>query len=366
MKIAAVYARSLAIPFKTSFRHAAAERAVTQTIWVEARAGEHVGYGEGCPREYVTGESVESALVFCASHAPSWQSEIRGLESLVEWANAHSEEIEANPAAWAAVEIALLDVIGRCEHKSVETLLGVPPLAGRFCYSAVLGHAPPAQFAAQLAKYQHAGFAAFKVKLSGDRAGDLAKVEALRVAGIAPNAVRADANNLWPDARTAIDALRALEYRFHALEEPLRARDYAGMAAIAQAFDCRIILDESVTRARDLDNLAAPESRWIVNVRVSKMGGIMRSLAIVEALRRRGIAIVVGAQVGETSVLTRAALTVAAAARDILIAQEGAFGTHLLERDVVDPPLMFGAGGVLDVSANNLGSAGLALSIQAP
>lgn len=41
----------------------------------------------------------------------------------------------------------------------------------------------------------------------------------------------------------------------------------------------------------------------------------------------------------------------AAAAGDALVAQEGAFGTHLLERDVVDPPLMFGPGGILDPGA---------------
>lgn len=48
--------------------------------------------------------------------------------------------------------------------------------------------------------------------------------------------------------------------------------------------------------------------------------------------------------------LTRAALTIANAARDILVAQEGAFGTHLLEHDVIDAPIMFGAGGILDAS----------------
>jgi hypothetical protein len=61
--------------------------------------------------------------------------------------------------------------------------------------------------------------------------------------------------------------------------------------------------------------------------------------------------VIVGAQVGETSVLTRAQLTAARSAGDALVAQEGAFGTFLLERDVCDPPLMFGAGGVLDASA---------------
>ena len=58
--------------------------------------------------------------------------------------------------------------------------------------------------------------------------------------------------------------------------------------------------------------------------------------------------IVVGAQVGETSLLTRAAFTVARCARGILLAQEGAFGTLLLQADVCDPPLTFEAGGGLD------------------
>jgi L-alanine-DL-glutamate epimerase-like enolase superfamily enzyme len=81
------------------------------------------------------------------------------------------------------------------------------------------------------------------------------------------------------------------------------------------------------------------------------MGGLLRSLEVVEAARAAGIGVIVGAQVGETSLLTRAGLTVASGAGVALVAQEGAFGTHLLSEDVSDPPLMFGAGGVLEVSA---------------
>jgi len=54
--------------------------------------------------------------------------------------------------------------------------------------------------------------------------------------------------------------------------------------------------------------------------------------------------------VGETSILTRAALTIANSYRDIVIAQEGAFGTHLLEKDICEPSIMFGAGGILQAS----------------
>jgi hypothetical protein len=63
-------------------------------------------------------------------------------------------------------------------------------------------------------------------------------------------------------------------------------------------------------------------------------------------------------------VLTRAALAVAHSARDSLIAQEGAFGTHLLSRDVTESPIMFGAGGVLDAdSATFAGQPGLGLVV---
>ena len=75
---------------------------------------------------------------------------------------------------------------------------------------------------------------------------------------------------------------------------------------------------------------------------------------------------IVGAQVGETSLLTRAGLLVAAAAAASLLGQEGAFGTYLLEQDVCEPPLVFGAGGTLD--ADDLGLAsrpGLGIDVTA-
>jgi hypothetical protein len=63
--------------------------------------------------------------------------------------------------------------------------------------------------------------------------------------------------------------------------------------------------------------------------------------------------------------LTRAALTIANCAKDILLAQEGAFGTHLLTADVAQPPLMFGVGGVIDIDKFGLaGIPGLGLDIS--
>ncbi len=324
--IESIRASSLAIPFKLSFKHASAARDSTQTIWVRAKGRDgRIGFGEGCPREYVTGESLQSAQAFVAAHSADWLDGIRDVESLGAWIRGHEREIDANPSAWAAVELALLDLFGRSAGKPVEALLGLPPLGGRFRYTAVLGDASPKEFDGHLARYREAGFRDFKIKLAGERTRDLAKARALQAAGIDPRSVRADANNLWSDAGAAIDDLEALGFAFLALEE----------------------------------------ERWLVNLRVSKMGGLLRSLDFLGQARRQGVRVIVGAHVGETSLLTRAALTVASAAGKALVAQEGAFGTHLLEHDVVEPPLMFGAGGILDAGAAAIGTApGWGLAIR--
>src|SRR5262245_3386887 len=119
-----IQASALSIPFKASFRHASAERAATQSVWVSAHARSGAtGYGEGCPREYVTNEALASALAFVGEHATDWRHAIREVGSLHEWIRLHRREIDANPAAWTAVELALLDLFGKLEGKTVEALL---------------------------------------------------------------------------------------------------------------------------------------------------------------------------------------------------------------------------------------------------
>lgn len=350
MLLDAIDACALDIPFRQAFQHTSATRSATETLWVTVRAPDgSTGHGEGCPRSYVTGEHLAGALNFVAEHTPQWRANVRDLATLEAWVRQHAATIDAHPSAWAAVELAVLDLLARRAGCSVEALLGRPPLAGHFRYTAVLGDASAAHFSQALARYRQVGFEQFKIKLSGDLERDRAKVAALRSVGVKPGAVRADANNLWGDAHAATAFLSALDYPFMALEEPLRAGDIAGMSHLAATRGAAIILDESLLRADQLTALPGGPTRWIANLRVSKMGGLLRSLDMVERLRSAGMPVIVGAHVGETSLLTRVGLSVAHAAADLLVGQEGAFGTHLLERDVVDPPLMFGAGGMLEV-----------------
>ena len=67
------------------------------------------------------------------------------------------------------------------------------------------------------------------------------------------------------------------------------------------------------------------------------------------------VPVIIGAQVGETSLLTRAALSLAGYAGPVLTAQEGAFSTLLLQEDIFHPNLMFGDRGRLQANVGKLG-----------
>ena len=364
MNINEISLYSLEVPFRVEFRHASASRNATSTAWVVARSDKHKGYGESCPRSYVTNETMGSVKSFFETHKNTIQKEITNLSSLEAWSLSHHNEIDKNPAAWCAVELALLDLLAQETEQSIEKLLGLPELNGEFQYTAVLGDNKIENFARQVDQYAAMGFEDYKIKLSGDSEKDKEKLRYLETAK-ADSRIRLDANNLWQDASQAIPYLNNLETALFAIEEPLLANDYDGLREVATAVKSKIILDESFLCKEQFSSIQKDPSQWIINLRVSKMGGLLRSQAIAETARQYGVGIIIGAQVGETSLLTRSALTIANSNRDILIAQEGAYGTILLEKDICQPPLMFGKGGrISQDQISHVGGRGFGLSID--
>ena len=86
------------IPLTVSFSHASAERGTTESVFVEiADKSGLVGYGESCPRSYVTGESVASVLSFINSQRERI-SKIRVIEDIENYLVRHQELVDANPA----------------------------------------------------------------------------------------------------------------------------------------------------------------------------------------------------------------------------------------------------------------------------
>lgn len=353
--LAALHCHALRIPFRQRFRHASAERDVTSSLWVEAVGTDGlVGFGEGCPRPYVTGETLESASAFFETVRNSVLEHIRDAPSLRKWVTDHAAHIDRNPAAWCAIELALIDLFARQAGQTAEAWLGLPESGGVFRYSAILGDADLPVFAATFERYQGIGMTDFKLKLAGNLARDREKLEVLHQAGGVVSRLRLDANNLWQDATHASSYLKSLDSPAFAVEEPLKPNLRNELPVVAQETAMAVILDESLCRIEELADFP-PGIAWIPNLRVSKMGGLLRTLAMIDAVRARGLPLIIGAQVGETSLLTRTSLIAARAAGDALLAQEGAFGTLLLEHDACEPSLTFGQAGLLQFEAKGHG-----------
>lgn len=349
MKITDLQIHHLELPFRVAFSHASQTRKTTDSVLVSIKSESgNTGYGEGCPRSYVTGESWESAKIFFDTNKDSLKT-IQNYNDLLSWTETNESNINQNPAAWCAVELAILDLMGKEKEQTIEEVLGLPQLSGEFQYTAVIGTKSMAVFYIQALLYKLKGFSNFKLKIFGKGKEDKKRIRFLRMIN-KKGTLRLDANNLWANARQVSDYLKGFNYPFLGIEEPLTANQYQALGEIGQRLNIPLILDESFLRLSQFEEISQYATRWIINIRVSKMGGLVRSIKICEEARKRKIPIIIGAQVGETSVLTRAALSLANAFRDILVGQEGAFGTYLLEKDITKPSIRFGGHGILKAS----------------
>ncbi len=332
-------AGSAPIPFRMSFGHAAARREKAENVLVEVEdADGRKGLGEGCPRSYVTGETVAGALAFLATQRDALLA-LGNLQVLEAWIAANAAAIEANPSAFCAAELALLDLFARQAGQDIETFLGIARSSEPVHVSAVYGSGKAFAFHVQSALFGLNGMRDAKLKITGDLPRDLARAKSLARRG----PLRLDANNLWSDAESALPHLTALATHAWAIEEPIRPRDWPGLARIGRETGLAIILDESLLTLADLE--AAPKDITLVpNLRVSKQGGLLRSL---DLLGRTSGPVIIGAQVGETSILARAGLALAHAAGKKLRGFECAYAPLLLSYDAVTPSLGFGASGVV-------------------
>jgi L-alanine-DL-glutamate epimerase-like enolase superfamily enzyme len=363
MLISSCHFNSIKIPFRESFKHSSFKRSETETILSTVKSKDVAGHGEGCPRKYVTNETIKSSLLFLNENKANWLK-LNNLEDLVNWLDLNRTLVDKNPAAFCSFELALLDLIGRINKKSAESIAGLKELDGNFGYTAVLGILSQEQFSSQVQRYSKIGFTDFKIKLSGKFQLDNDNITHVNTT-ITNSRIRLDANNLWKNWRSAADYIKKLGFDFLGVEEPLAHGDFEGMKKFSNSTNTPIILDESFLRFEHFNQIESSPKNWLINLRISKMGGILRSIEIANQAKNLGLPLIIGAQVGETSILSRAALSIANHYRDLVIAQEGAFGTYLLEKDITEAPIMFGKGGVLESSSITTNSYGWGMNVRA-
>jgi len=99
--------------------------------------------------------------------------------------------------------------------------------------------------------------------------------------------------------------------------------------------------DESLVTLADAEELITQQAADYFNIRVSKRGGLARSLAIARRAASAGIRVQVGSQVGETAILSAAGRHLAASLEEVAFV-EGSYGALLLTEDISADGVRFG------------------------
>jgi L-alanine-DL-glutamate epimerase-like enolase superfamily enzyme len=343
MKKRIIKHESIQIPFKAKFAHHSKTRESTESIVVEINNNHDKslsGFGESCPRSYVPGERIKSAQIFIEQTTPLLE-QLYSIDELKILKQTLADEIDKNPSAWCALEMAMLDLLARENNVSVETLLELNSHSNTIPYSAVIGIASFSSVLVKFIIYKSLGFFDFKIKLSGNQAQDL---KILKFISRWSKSVRVDANNLFKTPQEAIAYLRPLSSFIWAIEEPVEPHAFAEMKEIALALKIKIILDESFLNTASLENIKGMHELFIPNLRISKLGGVLRTLELLEKLKEGNFQWILGSHVGEMSLLTRASILISENSSQALIAIEGGFSTHLLSYDPFFPNLKLGWG----------------------
>jgi o-succinylbenzoate synthase len=127
----------------------------------------------------------------------------------------------------------------------------------------------------------------------------------------------------WPGFAVAVDANGSIAHQPQLLssldvngvayiEQPAPAGDDDALVALAAQLSVPVALDESATTASVLDGLLARGAGRIVNVKPSRVGGLVAALECVRTARTHDAAVFVGGML-ETGVGRAAALALAAA-----------------------------------------------------
>ncbi len=364
------------VPLKKPIKHASFERSGSDNLVVRVTLDDGTqGYGEGVPRPYVTGETIDSTFASLTrfdlprslGNPSDLMGLVRGLESLA------LPETEADPrgmagnAARCALELALLDAYGRRFGQSVGAAVGMiqatqqwlAPRSRSVRYSGAIMAEDPRKEALSAWKMRIYGFHQVKIKVGVAGQDDASRLARLR--GILGRRmdIRLDANEAWP-AGEVVDRVAPLRaFGPSALEQPVPHAEVDSLAELRPLLGIPVMLDESLCGFPDAVRAVERKTADLLNVRLSKCGGIVPSLKIIGLARRAGLGVQLGCHPGETGLLSAAGRHVASLVEGLRYV-EGSYDRHVLAGNLIVEDVTFRYGG----RARPIGGPGLGVTVD--
>lgn len=197
--------------------------------------------------------------------------------------------IKGHPYAKSALDMACWDLLGKATQQPLYTLLG-----GRYAEDVVLYRAisqrPAQEMAENVAGYRAEGYRRFQLKVGSTVEEDIARIRAVSQVMQPGDILVADANTGWlpHEAMRVVRAVRDIDVY---IEQPCLS--YEECLSIRRHTDHPFVLDESIYNIQELQRALADQAMDVINVKISKFGGLTRAKLVRDLCVESGIAMTV-------------------------------------------------------------------------
>ncbi len=332
----------VALPLKTPMSMAGITITNAENLLVRVEAADGTaGWGEAASAPTMTGDTLGGLVAAVRDH----------LAPMLAGQDAHAwptlrpalhRALLGNGGAHSAVEMAMLDLIGRATGRRLIDLLAKPRReAVKPMW--LLGNKTAEADVAEAHTKQNEGFNFFKLKIgTKPLAKEIAIAFAVREA-LPKTPLCADANCglTLAAARTYVEKTRKAGLMF--VEQPLPYDDLAGLKTLTRGTKMPIGIDEGIHSLADIEANAKAGADGI-SLKLIKLGGISAALQAAGLCKKLGLSVNIAAKIAESSISSAAALHLACGVPNV---DWGVSLTHFyLAEDLVKRPLPIANGTV--------------------
>jgi L-alanine-DL-glutamate epimerase-like enolase superfamily enzyme len=200
-----------------------------------------------------------------------------------------NQKMRGHPYVKSPIDVACWDILGKACGQPVATLLG-----GRFgdvfpLYRAISQDTPEAM-AASVGEYRSQGYTKFQLKVGGDVEADIARIWTAAKRLEPGDILIADANTGWSQhqALRVADAVRNVDVY---IEQPCMT--YEECLVVRQRTPRPFILDEVIDDIGMVVRGSADRAMDVINLKISKVGGLTPAREIRDLCVRLGIALTI-------------------------------------------------------------------------
>jgi L-alanine-DL-glutamate epimerase-like enolase superfamily enzyme len=275
-------------PYLLEFRHpfgvSSNRRTHTPTVFIRLEYNGFFGYGEACLPKYL-GETTEDTSAFFEKAGKVLQ-EI-GSPFPSQKITAEIEKItKVNNAAKAAIDTALMDLIGKINGKPFYDLLGFGKSEPAFT-SCTIGIDDEKMIRQKIEEAKD-----FKIlKIKAGTADDKKLLETIRRYTDKPLYV--DVNQGWTDKNFVVEMIAWLkEQNVLLVEQPMPVNMVEEMAWVTEKSILPTMADEAAKRMVDIDKLVGVYSG--INIKLMKSAGLMEAGNMIRHAKHVGLKIMLG------------------------------------------------------------------------